>query len=70
MDTPLPVLLENLTRYRREADEAIGRLERQVEACIAAGYDSVRIAAALGCSPANVRSRKAWREARRREASR
>jgi DNA-binding CsgD family transcriptional regulator len=62
---PLPILLENLRRYQRESDLARARVQRQLEACIAAGYNSSKIAAQLGCQANNVRSMRAWKERRR-----
>jgi hypothetical protein len=65
MNQPLPLLLENLRRYRRESDLARERLRRQLEACIDAGYNSTKIAAQLGCQANNVRSMQVWKERRR-----
>lgn len=56
------VILENLARYHTDALRAVAKRDRQLQAAIEVGKRSDEIAAALGCSPNNVRNLKAWKE--------
>lgn len=65
MPRPDPILLENLSRFRQKADAARQLYDRQVEACIEAGYTSTQIAAAEGVKDASIRQRRVWKERHR-----
>ncbi len=58
MNQPRPLLLENLARYKREADVARERYERQLAACIEAGRGTYEIAEAIGITPQAVSMRR------------
>jgi hypothetical protein len=62
---PGDVLLENLERWHLEAVKAVEREQRQIEECIRLGRSSSQIAAAIQCTPNNVRNLKVWRERQR-----
>ena len=53
-----PLLIDDLERYRREADEATERLRCQVKACMDAGHGTIEIARALGVTPQAVSMRR------------